>query len=126
MPKSHLSTTQQEAVNEHAAAVAAVNIYRERRRLEEGKKSPNDAVVERHEPPDRIKRHLDLDPSILRPIAALHLSAEQQQVASERIATLTAVSVYRDLQRARATAAPSGYPGTIVGNCSSSCCREEK
>jgi len=119
--ESGLTAEQLEVVHRRAAAVAAVNVYRLRKRLRELQRASRGSTVEGAERlagPEGFAQ--DLEPAVLLPIAELNLTAEQRQAVSQRIANLVSVSVYRDLQRARATATPCTYPGTIVTNCSSS------
>jgi hypothetical protein len=53
-------------------------------------------------------------------IADLNLSAEQKQQVFEAASAAVAVSVYRELQRAKQTAAAADSGCQIIGNCSCS------
>jgi len=125
MEKLNLTPEQRENIDERVAALAALNIYRERRRLEQQQRRHATSDRQRQESQDSPELELDLTPAILRSVTELHLSADQKAVVAERIASLVSISVYRDLQRVRNTVVPSGTPGTIVGNCSSSSCRDD-
>jgi hypothetical protein len=60
---------------------------------------------------------------MLRSIGDLDLTAEQRDALGERVAALTAINVYRQLQTARRLAIESGVAGcNIITNCSNGSC----
>jgi hypothetical protein len=56
-------------------------------------------------------------------LSELRLSAEEREKVAEVAGDMIAVHVYRELQRA-SVAARSGGGCNIIGNCSSSSCKE--